>query len=72
MAGKAAAGRVGAAAPGAAKRGREWEEVVAAKSAASQVYKSLFTTKEQRAEQEAADAKNYAARGVPMRVTGGM
>ena len=45
---------------------------MAAKSAASQVYKSLFTTKEQRAEQEAADAKNYAARGVPMRVTGGM
>jgi len=64
--------RVGAAAPGASKRGREWEEVVAAKSAASDVYKGLFTSEEQRKEQDAADAKNYAARGVPMRITHGM
>lgn len=73
-AGKAAAAASAPAAGKAAqgKRGREWEEVVAAKSAASDVYKSLFITKEQREAELKRGNADYAARSVPARVTGGM
>ena len=47
-------------------------QVVAAKAAASSVYKGIFTSKEQRAQAEEADRKNYAARGVPARLVSGM
>ena len=65
-----------------AKRGREWETApppavggstaakaaaaVAQKSEASAVYKSMFMTKEDREREAEKDAKNYAARGIPM------
>lgn len=69
--------RASASAPAAGKatqgkRAREWEEVVAAKSAASDVYKSLFITKEQREAELKQGNANFAARSVPARVTGGM
>ena len=39
---------------------------VAQKSEASAVYKSMFMTKEDREREAEKDAKNYAARGIPM------
>ena len=45
---------------------------MAAKSAASDVYKSPFLTKVQRAQQEKDDAANFAARSVPARLVGGI
>ena len=50
---------------GASKRGREWEKVVAEKSASSDVYKSLFMSKEQREALNKQQSHDFCARGVP-------
>ncbi len=44
------------------KRAREWDAAVEAKAKASEVFSSLFLTKEQRRKDEEAETKNFAAR----------
>jgi len=48
------------------KRSREWEQVVASKAAASDVYKTLFVSKEDREKEVASSNNNFCARGIPM------
>ena len=66
-AGKAASKAAASAAAAARqpKRPREWDQAVKERAASSEVYKSLFVSKEDREKMEAQQSNDFCARGIP-------